>query len=111
MFIPCEKAVKDYLPAIRAVAAARLVRKHGFTQAKAASALGITQAAVSKYLSQDPLKGMKPQVRAVVEEIGGELASEIVNRKEGGLDLGCMCKVCGCGSKDMLVCEINRGRG
>jgi predicted transcriptional regulator len=49
MIIPCEVAVKSVIPALRALVAKELTQKHNLKQNDAASLLGITQAAVSKY--------------------------------------------------------------
>jgi predicted fused transcriptional regulator/phosphomethylpyrimidine kinase/predicted transcriptional regulator len=53
MFPPCEIMVRDFLPAIRGLVALEL-RKSGLSQSRIATLLGITQAAVSLYLSKDP---------------------------------------------------------
>jgi predicted transcriptional regulator len=52
MKIECEEAVWFILPIIRKEFAQRLVKDHGFTQRKAAEKLGITESAVSQYLSK-----------------------------------------------------------
>ncbi|PIU81400.1 hypothetical protein COS70_04320 [Candidatus Micrarchaeota archaeon CG06_land_8_20_14_3_00_50_6] len=49
--LPCEILVKHYLPAMRAWVAKSLIQDHHLTQVEVAAKLGITQAAVSKYLS------------------------------------------------------------
>lgn len=52
MFPPCEIMVQDFLPAMRGLVALEL-RKGGMSQSRIATLLGITQAAVSLYLSKD----------------------------------------------------------
>lgn len=49
---PCETVVWDVLPVIRKEVAKKLIEKHGFTQRKVAQKLGLTEAAVSRYLSK-----------------------------------------------------------
>jgi hypothetical protein len=49
--MPCEVIVRYYLPAIRYRIASELTRNHGWTQVEVSDRLGITQAAVSKYMS------------------------------------------------------------
>ena len=49
--ISCETAVWNILPAIRKEFARVLIEIHGFNQKKAAEVLGITEAAVSRYIS------------------------------------------------------------
>lgn len=48
--LPCEKMAKFYIPALR-VSIAKDLSKLGKTQTEIANILGITQAAVNKYLS------------------------------------------------------------
>lgn len=48
---PCEVVVKRVLPTIRAMLVRDLVKRHGLSQVQVAEKLGITQPAVSQYLS------------------------------------------------------------
>ncbi|KXA89525.1 hypothetical protein AKJ57_05210 [candidate division MSBL1 archaeon SCGC-AAA259A05] len=48
---PCEIIVKKVLPAIRALLVKDLIDRHNLSQKQAAKRLGVTQAAVSQYLS------------------------------------------------------------
>ena len=59
----CEVIVKTFLPAMRAQIAKELSAK-GYTQTQIADILGLTQAAVSKYLGDK----LYPDVRAVGEQ-------------------------------------------
>ncbi|MHA1839245.1 MAG: transcriptional regulator [Candidatus Ranarchaeia archaeon] len=49
--IPCEIMAKQVLPLIRSEIARQLVHRHSLTQTEAAHRMGITQAAISWYLS------------------------------------------------------------
>jgi predicted transcriptional regulator len=51
MKTPCETIVWHVLPVIRKEFAKNLVRHHGFTQRKIALRLGISDAAVSRYIA------------------------------------------------------------
>lgn len=51
MKTPCETIVWHVLPVIRKELTKNLVTHHGFTQRKIATRLGISDAAVSRYLS------------------------------------------------------------
>jgi hypothetical protein len=48
---PCEVVVRRVLPILRALVARELMERHGWTQRRIADALGVTQPAVSTYLS------------------------------------------------------------
>jgi uncharacterized protein len=50
--IDCEESVWYILPIIRREFAQSLIKDHGLTQRKAAEKLGITESAVSQYLSK-----------------------------------------------------------
>jgi len=52
MKIPCEEAVWYILPIIRKEFTKSLIKDHGLTQRKAAEKLGITEAAISQYISK-----------------------------------------------------------
>ena len=58
MLMPCEAIIKSFLPAIRAATAKKL-SKHKLSQSAIAKSLGITQAAVSNYLSGKYAKHIK----------------------------------------------------
>ncbi len=49
--LPCERVVKELLPAIRVSTAIQLHQTYNLNQSEIAKRLGITQASVSKYLS------------------------------------------------------------
>ncbi|MGB9577179.1 MAG: transcriptional regulator [Candidatus Micrarchaeia archaeon] len=93
MYLPCELYVKKYLPVLRAEVARALVEQEGFTQAQAASALGVTQAAVSKYLSlKTPVVGGK--LRGQIRKFAVEAAKSIARGKPVKLKID-FCSACG----------------
>ena len=51
MLLPSEIESQWLIPAIRSIIAIELVKKHNFSQENVAAILGITQAAVSNYIS------------------------------------------------------------
>ncbi len=57
--MPCEAIIKSFLPAIRAATAKKLSGEHELSQSAIAKSLGITQAAVSNYLSGKYAKRIK----------------------------------------------------
>jgi len=76
---PCEEVVKKYLPAVR-VSIAKKLRKKGFTQEAIAKELGLTQAAVSKYLSNDYGKPVRDtEKHSVVDRATSEIADKIAS--------------------------------
>ncbi|MDF1539007.1 MAG: thiamine-phosphate synthase family protein [Candidatus Thorarchaeota archaeon] len=72
---PCELVQRDYLPLLRSLLAKKL-NEEGKSQNQIAESMGITQAAVSKYLNQTSEK--HPLLRAV-NELATRMASEIIS--------------------------------
>jgi uncharacterized protein len=68
MKTPCEIIVWEVLPVIRKEFAKSLIKNHGLTQRKAAEKLGLTEAAVSRYISGK---------RGKIKKLNKELMKEI----------------------------------
>ena len=78
LVLPSELVVERFLPTVRAMLARRLADR-GLTQQEIATHLGVTQAAVSKYVSGDPAGEERfredPETIATVDRIADGLAS------------------------------------
>ena len=53
MILPCEVGVKTVLPAVKAIMARQIVEKHGLNEKQTAELLGLSQSAVSRYVSKE----------------------------------------------------------
>jgi predicted transcriptional regulator len=104
MKTPCEKVLWFVLPAIRKELVKRLVQGHGYTQRGTARLLGLSDAAVSQYLS-------KKRGKLDIKEKGfiAEVATSAQRIVKGGTKVVDqeMCRLCGvlrsCRSfKDMI---------
>ena len=96
MSTPCEEIARKVLPALRALIARELVRRHGLAQSKVASLLGVTQASVSHYLSfkRGKLPGdiCDPDM---VEAMAKEIADGIARGSMGPEELPrALCRIC-----------------
>lgn len=93
MLLPCESIIKLILPAIRAGVTKELYKKHKLSQVEIAKKLGITQAAVSKYLSGDYGKGIKEleKTKEIKETIKNVCENVVLNKK--GIK-GSICECC-----------------
>ncbi len=111
MGILCEMMVKEYVPMLRSAVSQTLVKEYGFTQLQVASSLGITQAAVSKYLSSTK-KISDKGTEDVIKSMGAALAAKIAGKNKqhsGNIDsLVSFCKVCYYRNSSMNVCSINK---
>lgn len=70
MKIHCEEVVWYTLPIIRKELARSLIKDYGLSQRKAAEKLGITESAVSQYLSKKRgnFKALNPTIRKEIKE-------------------------------------------
>lgn len=84
--LPEELAVKSALPALRASIAKKLLSEYGFTQKKVAGLLGVTQTAISYYLSNKRGSGAQDSVqdetvKKTISEIAKMLTQKDVDRR------------------------------
>jgi predicted transcriptional regulator len=79
MLLPCEVAVKTVIPSIRALLARTLMEKHGMKELQVAKLLGVSQSAVSKYVTRTRGSVMKieetPELRSIVSKMTSALIS------------------------------------
>jgi predicted transcriptional regulator len=76
---PCEDFIWGGLPALRRELAIALCRDHGFNQKEAARRLGLTDAAVSQYMSGkhgEKPAAVEPMVSEMIVEAAARLASD-----------------------------------
>jgi hypothetical protein len=92
----CETVSKYILPAVRGLIARSLVEEYGFTQSYAAKVLGITQAAISYYVSSKRGRKMSKKLEnnKEVMSVIKYIAERIADAKDSGkIDLN-LCDVC-----------------
>jgi predicted transcriptional regulator len=53
LILPCEVGVKTVLPAVKAIMARSIVEKHSLNEKQTADLLGLSQSAVSRYISRE----------------------------------------------------------
>ena len=53
LILPCEVGVKTVLPAVKAIMAREIVEKRGLNEQQAAKLLGLSQSAISRYISKE----------------------------------------------------------
>ncbi len=96
MLMPCEAIIKSFLPAIRAATAKKLSDEHELSQAAIAKNLGITQAAVSNYLSGKYAKHIKEiEANTEIQKTANRIAQMVaVERKEKKHVVSTICLAC-----------------
>lgn len=107
---PCEIVVRKFIPALRVLIAKELSQTYNWPQTKIADRLGVTQAAVSGYLSQNEGNLVSPPFD--VEElkaIARSIASEINMKKRGQVDIIYeICKICLNLRKGGTICHAHK---
>ncbi len=107
MIIPCEVAAKSVIPALRAMVARQLIEDYGLKQEIVAKRLGVTQAAVSKYIHQIRGEAVELESAEEVQKMSQEIAKTL-SREANPLEvsqrfcqastdiraLGLMCETC-----------------
>jgi predicted transcriptional regulator len=107
MLLPCEVGVKTVLPAVKALMARTIVEKHGMKEKQAAAILGLSQSAVSRYVTKDrgniiTLENV-PEVQKLIDQMTAFLVYEPHKKKEI-LDL--FCATCQIIRKKGLMCQL-----
>ena len=104
---PCEVVSKYLLPAVRALIARKLIEKYDYTQVDAASKLGLTQSAMSRYIALD--RGQKigniKEVRRLTGAIAENIAKSQLSQEEVTLK---MCGICTAFRKSGKLCGFHK---
>jgi len=96
MLTPCESILKRFLPSLKAGIACELYDHYDMNQVEIASKLGITQAAVSKYLSRDLPKAKEvavvgSQLKRAAVRIAHDIVSENLTKEKLAMEV---CEAC-----------------
>ena len=91
MKTPCEIIVWNIVPVIRKEFAKNLIENHGLNQKKVADKLGITESAVSRYIS-----GKRGILEITDDEILVEIkkSADIIAAENGSAVIEETCKIC-----------------
>ncbi len=105
MKVPCELVVWHALPAFRREIARSLVRDMHMNQRTAAVKLGVTEAAVSQYLTNKRGKDIKfsKELKAAIKKA----AKEIAKSETEYVVIEQMCALCNMLRSRMLLCKFH----
>ena len=109
MILPEELASKSVIPAIRALIVKRLVEEHGMTQQEAATFLGVTQPAVSKYLHQKRGAAIRLDGIKEIDRATNEIANLVSSRKANPIEV--MSKIeaaCNYVKRNRYMCDLHK---
>ena len=111
MLLPAEIESKSLIPALRAILAKDLAKKHNIREDEISRLLGVTQAAVSNYIRGirgDPKLIEKlleeKQVAIMINEITDNLASDSAYTP---LSLSKFIRLCNYIKSSLLICDIH----
>jgi predicted fused transcriptional regulator/phosphomethylpyrimidine kinase/predicted transcriptional regulator len=104
---PCEIMVVKLLPALRALISHYLIQDYGFTQNKVAQALGVTQASISRGLSQLNRfeKYYTPSVHRTAKTFARQLSQDRLGLEEG---IAALCTFCTTQKIGGILCQLHR---
>ena len=107
MILPCEVGVKTVLPAVKAIMAREIVEKHGFNEQQTAQLLGLSQSAVSRYVSKERgnllVLNDSTEILALISQMVTFLIKEPNNRAE---ILRLFCQTCTTIREKGLLCPF-----
>ena len=95
---PCLAVIYRILPAFRLLLAKQLINNHGYTQMEAARRIGITQSAISQYItSKRATRGIQELGTnyPLMKSMANEAAEKIANNKMSPDEITTyFCKLC-----------------
>jgi predicted transcriptional regulator len=107
MLLPCEVGVKTVLPAVKALMARTIVEKHGMKEKQAADILGLSQSAISRYVTKARgniiMLENVPEVHKLIDQMTTFLVYEPQKKKE---ILELFCATCETIRKKGLMCQL-----
>jgi len=107
--MPCEIAVKSLIPAMRAYVAKELTQTHRMKQDEVANLLGISQTAISKYISNVRGQAFIIAQTGKIPKMLSDIAAEMSTEKISGSKLTQrFCEVCKTARHNGLMCTLCR---
>ena len=94
---PCETVMKESLPILRSLIVKDLIEKYGFSQVEVANKLGMTQAAISQYVSSKRgiKKSAKIEKSSKLKTMARQISKDIAENNRSDFDVTTLlCKLC-----------------
>ena len=109
MLLPCEVGVKTILPAVKAIMARNIVEKHGLKEKETADILGLSQSAVSRYMTRGRGNLIEIENTVEVQLLIDQMVSLLVrepHKKREIMEL--FCQTCKTIREKGLMCNLCR---
>ena len=105
MILPCEIGVKKVVPKIKAMMAKSIIENHGLNEQQTANLLGLSQSAVSRYVSKERGNLLTIENQAdILELIEQMVVSLIKDPSNKEQTLGLFCQICSAIRQKGLMC-------
>jgi len=110
LLLPCEVGVKTVLPAVKAIMARNIVEKHGLKEKETAALLGLSQSAVSRYMTRDRGNKLLEIEKAVeVQVLIDQMVTYLVKEPEKKREIMILfCRTCKAIREKGLMCNLCR---
>ena len=105
LILPCEVGVKTVLPAVKAIMAREIVEKRGLNEQQAAKLLGLSQSAVSRYISKERGNLLAIDGSAEVLELINQMVNSLIKEPDNKAEiLKLFCQTCQTVREKGLMC-------
>jgi predicted transcriptional regulator len=105
LILPCEVGVKTVLPAVKAVMARSIVEKHGLNEKQTAELLGLSQSAVSRYVSKERGNALEIDSSAEALAFIDKMVTFIIKEPDNKTEiLKLFCRACAIIRRSGLMC-------
>ncbi len=107
MLLPCEVGVKTILLAVKAIMARVIVEKHGINENQTAKILGLSQSAVSRYITRDRGNLIEIENAAEIQPIINQMVTYLIQEPEKKKEvMKLFCQACQKIRQKGLLCEL-----
>ena len=107
MIIPCEMAAKAVVPTVRAMVAKELNESYKMKQEEIANLLGLTQSAISQYISNIRGKALDIEGVKEIELIVKDLAFSLSTNSDPKNICQLYCQACRIIREKRIMCELH----
>jgi predicted transcriptional regulator len=110
LLLPCEVGVKTILPAVKAIMARNIVENHGFKEKETATLLGLSQSAVSRYMTRDRGNNLNEIENTVeVKLLIDQMVTYVVKEPSKKIEvMELFCQTCKAIREKGLMCSLCR---
>jgi uncharacterized protein len=107
LILPCEVGVKTVLPAVKAIMARIIVEEHNINENQTAKILGLSQSAVSRYLSKERGNLIEIENATEINPIVDQMVTYLLKEPEKKMEImDLFCQACQKIRSSGLMCDL-----